>query len=219
VASKPPIEPAAPDLPRELDAAPELPDVLARGELEACLLEQLDFSERDASLLTLVESRLLHVDLTGALLQNATLRDVAIEEGSWANVRAANVTLRRMQFDGVRLTGADLSGASIEDATFVDCRIDLASFRAAKLARVRFERCRMEEADFHSATLSSCFFEDCTLTRAALAEAMFVRSELRGCDLSGAGNPERLRGVRMPRADVVNAAAELAEATGIEIVD
>jgi fluoroquinolone resistance protein len=219
VASKPPIEPAAPDLPEELGAPPELPDVLARGELEACLLERLDLSERDASLLTLVESRLLHVDLTGARLQNATLRDVAIEEGSWANAGAANATLRRMQFEGVRLTGADLGGASIEDAAFVECRIDLASFRAAKLTRVRFERCRMEEADFQAATLSSCLFEDCTLTRAVLAEATFARSELRGCDLAGVGNPERLRGVRMPWADVVNAAAELAEATGIEIVD
>jgi uncharacterized protein YjbI with pentapeptide repeats len=219
VASKPPIEPAAPDLPEGLAAPPELPDMLTRRELEACLLERLDLSERDASLLTLVESRLLHVDLTGARLQNATLRDIVVEEGSWANVRAANVTLRRLRFEGVRLTGADLGGASIEDATFMDCRIDLASFRAAKLARVRFERCRMEEADFQSATLASCLFEDCNLTRMSLAEATFVRSELRGCDLAGAGNPERLRGVRMPWADVANAAAELAEAAGIEIVD
>ena len=77
----------------------------------------------------------------------------------------------------------------------------------------------MEEADFQAASLSSCVFSDCNLTRVSLAEATFTRSELRGCDLSGAGNPERLRGVRMPWADVVDAAAELAEATGLEIVD
>ena len=207
-----------PDLPEELRVL-ELPDVLVRAKLEGCLLEGLDLSERDASLLTLVESRLVHVDLTGARLRNATLRDVAIAEGSWANVRAANATLRRIQFERVRLTGADLAGTTIEDATFADCRIDLASFRASKLARVRFERCRMEEADFQAASFSSCLFSDCTLTRVNLAEATFARSELRGCDLAGAGNPERLRGVRMPWADVVNAAAELAEATGIEIVD
>jgi uncharacterized protein YjbI with pentapeptide repeats len=218
LASKPPIAPATPDLPEELDAA-ELPAVLARGELEARLLEGLDLAERDASRLSLVESRLVNVDFTGTVVRNGMLRDLMMEEGSWANVRGANVTLRRVRFERVRLTGADLGGASIEDATFVDCRIDLASFRAAKLARVRFERCRMEEADFQAATLSSCVFEDCTLARAILAEATFVRSELRGCDLAGVGNPERLRGVRMPWADVVNAAAELAEATGIEIVD
>jgi uncharacterized protein YjbI with pentapeptide repeats len=218
VVSKPPIEPATPDLPEELEAA-ELPDVLARAELEACLIEGVDLTERDASQLSLVESRLVHVDLAGSTLRNATLRDLIVEEGSWANVRASNASLRRLRFERVRLTGADLGGASIEDVTFVDCRIDLASFRASKLAGVRFERCRMEETDFQAATLSSCLFSDSSLTRVSLAEATFVRSELRGCELAGAGNPERLRGVRMPWADVVNAAAELAEATGIEIVE
>jgi hypothetical protein len=53
----------------------------------------------------------------------------------------------------------------------------------------------------------------------APAQASFRRSEMPGVDLSGAGNPECLRGVRMPRADVVDAAGELAEAVGIEIVD
>jgi uncharacterized protein YjbI with pentapeptide repeats len=207
-----------PDLPEELEAA-TLPDRLVRAELEACLLEGVDLSERDASQLALAESRLVRVDLTGSSLRNATLRDLVIEEGSFANVRGSNATLRRLRFERVRLTGADLGGTSIEDVTFVDCRIDLASFRAAKLASVRFDGCRMEEADFQAATFSSCLFSDCTLARVSLAEATFVRSELRGCDLAGAGNPERLRGVRMPWADVVNAAAELAEATGIEIVD
>jgi uncharacterized protein YjbI with pentapeptide repeats len=218
LASKPPIAPATPDLPEELDAA-ELPAVLARGELEARLLDGLDLAETDASRLSLVESRLVNVDLAGAVFRNATLRDLAVEEGSWANVRGQSATLRRVRFERVRLTGADLGRASIEDATFADCRIDLASFRAAKLVRVRFERCRMEEVDFQAAGISSCLFDDCALTRASLAEATFVRSELRGCDLGAVGNPERLRGVRMPWADVVNAAAELAEAMGIEIVD
>jgi uncharacterized protein YjbI with pentapeptide repeats len=124
-----------------------------------------------------------------------------------------------VRFDRVRLTGVDLGGTAIEDATFADCRIDLASLRAAKLAHVVFERCRLEEADLQTATLTSCLFVDCSLTRVSLAEAAFVRSEMRSCDLAGVGNPERLRGVRMPWPDAVNAAAELAEAAGIEIVD
>jgi uncharacterized protein YjbI with pentapeptide repeats len=62
-------------------------------------------------------------------------------------------------------------------------------------------------------------FEDCVLTRSSWSDASFRRSEMRGVDLSGAGNLECLRGVRMPWADVVNAAGELAEAVGIEIVD
>jgi hypothetical protein len=39
---------------------------------------------------------------------------------------------------------------------------------------------------------------------------------MRRCDLTGSINPERLRGVRMPWTDVINAAGELAAAVGIQ---
>jgi len=218
LASKAPIGPASPDLPDEL-AGFERPATLSGQELEQVLLERSDLADVDASRLRLVESRLVIVDLTGARLEHATLRDLVVTEGSWANVRARGVTLRRIELDRVRLTGADLTAGVLEDVTFVDCRFDLASFRTAKLSSVRFQGCRMEEADFHGATLTSCLFDDCVLTRAAWSAATFTRSEMRGVDLAGAANPEFLRGVRMPWADVVNAAAELAAAVGIEIVD
>ena len=40
-----------------------------------------------------------------------------------------------------------------------------------------------------------------------------------GCDLSGVQGAERLRGVRMPLADVIRAAGELASSIGIEVRD
>src|SRR2546423_1784716 len=49
--------------------------------------------------------------------------------------------------------------------------------------------------------------------------ASFVRSELGGCRLEAVGNRERLRGVRMPMADVVQAADVIAAAAGIQIVE
>ena len=218
MASKEPIAPAPPDLPGELVAA-ERPAKLSGQELEQLLLEQVDFSAVDAGRLRLTESRLVAVDLTGASVEHTTFRDVLAEEGSWANVRATGLTLRRVAFERVRFTGADLRNGVLDDVTFVECRLDLASFRSARLSSVRFEGCRLEEADFDGARLSSCVFEDCVLRHTTWSGASLERSEMRGVDLTGAGNPERLRGVRMPWADVVGAAAELAEAVGIEIVD
>jgi uncharacterized protein YjbI with pentapeptide repeats len=218
LASKPPIAPSPPDLPDELVAVGP-PATLSGGELEQSLLQRSDLAGEDARRLRLVEARLVDVDLTGAALDHATLRDVIVQEGSWANVGAGGVTVRRVVLDRVRLTGADLSNGVLEDVSFVDCRLDLSSFRQAKLSRVRFQGCRMEEADFNGAMLSSCVFDDCVLMRTSWAGATLTRSEMRGVDLAGAGNPECLRGVRMPWADVVNAAAELAAAVGIEIVD
>jgi len=119
----------------------------------------------------------------------------------------------------VRLTGVTLASASLTDVAFVDCRIDLASFRFAELRNVHFDGCRLDEADFYEAKLASVLFTGCDLTRVTLAGATFTRSELRGCRLDAIGNPEQLRGVRMPLADVVQAADVLAAAAGIEIVE
>jgi uncharacterized protein YjbI with pentapeptide repeats len=218
VASKPPISPTPPDLPDELEAAGR-PAKLSGAEVEQSQLERLDLSGVDASRLQLTEARLVHVDLAGAALDHSVFRDVIVDEGSWANARARGVTLRRVELRNVRLTGVDLSEGVLEDVRFVDCRLDLASFLRVKLSQVRFQGCRMEEADFSGATLSSCVFDECGLTRTGWSDATFTRSEMRGVDLAGAVAPECLRGVRMPWADIVNAAPELAAAVGIEIVD
>jgi uncharacterized protein YjbI with pentapeptide repeats len=218
LASKAPIAPSPPDLPDDL-AGFERPARLVGAELELMVLERADLANEDATRLQLLESLLVNVDLAGAKLEHALLRDVRVTEGTWANVRATGITLRRVELERVRLTGAEFSGSVLDDVTFIGCRLDLASFRNATLSSVRFHGCRMEEADYQDAVLASCVFVDCILTRSAWSNATFERSEMRGVDLAGAGNPECLRGVRMPWADVVNAAAELAAAVGIEIVD
>jgi uncharacterized protein YjbI with pentapeptide repeats len=102
---------------------------------------------------------------------------------------------------------------------FVDCRLDLALFRASSMDRVRFEGCRLNDADFFEASFSSVVFEDCDLRAANWAGASFSRSELRGCELTGGMSLERLRGVRMPWDDVIRSAGEIAIAAGIEIVE
>jgi uncharacterized protein YjbI with pentapeptide repeats len=205
------LPPAAVDLPDELDPLDEAPADLRGLELTGRLLRAHD--------LRIVESRLEDVDASETELPGATWRDVGVTRGSWAGANASSSRLERVAFEGVRLTGITLSSGSLTDAAFVDCRIDLAGFRFTELRNVHFDSCRLDEADFYEAKLASVLFTGCDLTRAGLAGAAFTRSELRGCRLDAIGNPEQLRGVRMPMADVVQAADVLAAAVGIEIVD
>ena len=218
LSSKPPVKPDAPDLPAELTPVPSDAG-LAGLAVEGALLERLDFSGAAATEICLDGCRLAQVDLTGAAVGAALLRDIVVAGGSWANLRSDKMRLRRVAFRGVRMTGATLSGASLEDVSFSDCRIDLAAFRSAGLTRVRFDGCRLDEVDFTGAKLASVQFSDCVLARALWAEATLSRCEMRGTDISGAANPERLRGVRMPWTDVLASAAVLAEAVGVEIVE
>jgi uncharacterized protein YjbI with pentapeptide repeats len=218
LSTKPPRRPDQPDLPGEVRPA-TLCRALDQLALEGSSLERADFSGQSASDVRLEQCRLAHVDLTSTDLSRALLRDAVIVAGSWANVRTQEMRLRRVAFKGVRMTGANLSSASLEDVSFSDCRIDLGSFRFAKLTRVCFQRCRLDEIDFCGAELLSVTFIDCALIKAMWADATLTRCEMRGSDISGAGNPERLRGVRMPWADVLASAGELAAAAGVEIVD
>jgi uncharacterized protein YjbI with pentapeptide repeats len=215
LSSKPP---AAPDLPQELP--PLDGDPALRGlELSERLVEAQDWSAREAESLRLTECRLDNVALDESTLRRARFRDVVVKGGSWANAVASEAELRRVEFRDTRLTGASFANATLVDLVFVDCRLDLSSFRFAKLTRARFEGCRLEEADFYDASVDSTVFSGCSLAGASLAGATFAETELRGCDLTTLGNPERLRGVRMPWADIVQAADVIAAGLGIQVVE
>ena len=179
----------------------------------AGLLSEMDGGERLVS-----DARLHNVDLTGETLRRMALTDCVVEGGDWANLDASETTLSRVEMQGLRMTGAVFSGARINDARFIECRLDLASFRFAHLDGVRFENCKMEETDLYEAALSSVVFTTCDLTGASLAEATFDRSEMHDCTLDGVGNPERLHGVAMPWPDVMRAAGVLAAGVGIRIL-
>ena len=196
--------------------APRLADSMRLDEL---LLRRADLSASTAADMRLAECRLEEVDLDGSHLLRAGHEDVAVAGGSWANTRIPESRLRRVAFEGVRLTGADFASGSLEDVTFTDCRADLTSFRFASLERVLFDRCRLEEIDFYGAELKSVTFRRCVMTSGVWAEATLTRCEIRETDISGATNPERLRGVRMTWPDVLSSAGVLAAAAGIEIID
>ena len=145
--------------------------------------------------------------------------DARIEDVDAANERIVRSSLRRVELHLCRLTGIELAEATWTDVTLSDCRLDLAGFRHAKLERVVFRDCRLDESDFSGATLRDVLFERCTLVRATLSGARTERLELAGCDLSGLGGVEALRGARMPWDDVLQNAPLFAQALGIEVAD
>ena len=214
-----PATPKPPDLPGELEAAVFGDGPLSGLELSRVALGPEDVSDRVAPELRLEEATLRGIDLTGVHAPGASLADVVVTDGSWANAVLSRGTLTRVRATGLRATGVELAEAHLHDVVFEDCRLDLSSLRFARLERVVFRDCRLEEADLHGATLESVLFERSNLTGATVAAASFERCEVRGCELEGLQGADRLRGVRMPWPDVVQIAGLLAGAVGIEIVD
>jgi uncharacterized protein YjbI with pentapeptide repeats len=214
-----PKPPAPPDLPQELASLDDEPPTLRELELSERHVTARDWSQRDATGMRLTECRLDNVALDEATLVRAGFRDLVVNGGSWANANAADSSVRRAEFRNTRLTGVAFANATLDDVVFVDCRLDLGSFRFAKLCYVRFDGCLLAEADFYEAGVKAAAFSNCSLANASIAGVTFTDTELRGCDLTALGNAEQLRSVRMPWADVVQSADVLAAGLGIEIVE
>jgi len=212
-----PADPVAPDIAEEL--ASWTSASLIDEELDGVLAEGVAAAGATATGLRIAESRVVDTDLSEASMERAVVRDVGWTGGSLANARQRDARITRSRVEAVRATGLDLTRCSLDNVVFVDCRLDLALFRASSMDRVRFEGCRLEDADFFEASFSSVVFEDCDLRAVNWAGASFSRSELRGCELTGGLSLERLRGVRMPWDDVIRSAGEIAIAAGIEIVE
>lgn len=149
----------------------------------------------------------------------ASLVDAVVEDADAANIRSPRLDLRRVVVRRCRLTGAELGESTLVDVVFDDCRLDLGGLRFAQLERVVFRDCRMNECDLYDAVLKDVLFERCDLREATLTGVKVDRVELRGCALAGARGAEALRGARMAWNDVIENAAVLATALGIEIVD
>jgi uncharacterized protein YjbI with pentapeptide repeats len=218
-AQKGPRVPAVPDVRGDLAASSTIPEQTRGLELQEEAFVGVDLSGRDVTALTMIEGRLEGVVLSEAIARRMRLRDVVVDRGDWANVDASEATWTRVELREVRLTGAVFAGARLDDVRFVACRLDLSSFRFAQMDGVRFEGCRLEDADLYHAAVVSSAFLSCDLTRVNLAEATFQACEMRDCELQGAGNPERLRGVAMPWQDLVRSTAVLAAGVGVGILD
>lgn len=214
---EPPLAPHAPDVPEQLDAR-RLEGAALRGErFEEILVDGGDLSG-PAHDLRLDRVRLRNVGLSGVAARGLRLSDGVVTDGDWSNADLQSSALDRIEASGLRATGASFSESDLTDVVFESCRLDLASFRLARLTRVVFRDCRLEDADFYGANLTSVSFEDSSLPRASFDAAAFERSEIRSCDLTDLGGVERLTGVRIGVSELMQIAAQLANAHGIAVV-
>src|SRR5688572_23070452 len=104
--SERPRMPSLPDLPDSLSSDGHVPTKLRAAEVREKHLAGLELSGQDATSLQLIESRIENVDLSDAILRRASIRDVVIDGGNWANADVSEATLTRVEVRGLRLTGA-----------------------------------------------------------------------------------------------------------------
>ena len=177
----------------ELEPAAELPEDMAVG----IGLDGADLAETRRSPLTLVDSVLRRCDLSAAVWQGVTMRQVEL-----LDCRAL----------GLRLS-VDLG----QDVYVEAGRFDSATLRISRVrGLVVFDGCTFTDA-MVGGDLSSVVFTGCTFENAEFAATSADGCDLRGSALGGARGLLTLRGARVTGDQTVTVAARLAAEAGLTV--
>ena len=139
--------------------------------------------------------RLAGVEFVGCTLRDSVLAGATLTGVHFERCTFERVDLSRLRMPDVALDGCTFLGCKAlatswsmmrtsvlapDPTAWIDCLLGMGSFSGLDLTGARFERCSLTDADFADAVLKDVTFGDCTL-----AGARFVRTDLRGADLSG----------------------------------
>lgn len=207
---------------------PELPSELAlldgaAVEAEASFIE-LELSGNswpgvEAKDVSFKASRLVNVDLSGAVLERLWLSHCELRGCNLANLQATAARVQKTRISDSRMTGIAFAEATLSDVTFSGCRVDLAAFGFAQLERVLFADCVLTQSDFLETRLQHVRFHDCDLTGADFRGARLQACELRRCNLSGIEHVSGLRGASLEWPSIVELAGVWAAELGIGVLD
>lgn len=178
-----------------LEPTDELPDeLLTGGELQS-----LDLGGSRRRPLTLVDTVLRRCDLTAALWDQVTLRQVELLD--------------------CRALGLRASLEMAQDVYVSGCRFDSATLRVERVRGLLvFTGCTFTEAVL-GGDLSAVVFSDCSFDGADFAASAATGCDLRGSRLDGARGLLTLRGARVTVDQTVTMAPRLALEAGFTVED
>jgi uncharacterized protein YjbI with pentapeptide repeats len=177
----------------DLEPAEELAEEMAVG----VAFDGVDLAETRRSPLTLVDGVLRRCDLSAAVWQGVTLRQVELLD--------------------CRALGLRLSVDHGQDVYVENGRLDSATLRISKVrGLVVFDGCTFTDA-MVGGDLSSVVFTDCTFENAEFAATNAEGCDLRGSRLGGARGLATLRGARITAEQTVPIAARLATELGLTV--
>jgi uncharacterized protein YjbI with pentapeptide repeats len=177
----------------EFEPAAELPEDMAVG----VTLDGVDLAETRRTPLTLVDSVLRRCDLSAAVWQSVTMRQVELLE--------------------CRALGLRLSVDLGQDVYVEGGRFDSATLRIIRVrGLVVFDGCTFTDA-MVGGDLSAVVFTGCTFDGAEFAATAANGCDLRGSRLGGARGLLTLRGARITADQAVAAAPRLASEAGLAV--
>jgi uncharacterized protein YjbI with pentapeptide repeats len=172
-------------------------DVLAMIKRHGGKAEGLDLSRREFA----ENVDLSGLDLSGILLNEASLWYAYLEGANLSNAQLERAVLRGVHFEGADLSGANADGADLQGAHLEGANLSQAQFKKAGLLKAELGKAVLVEAHLDGAELEDAHLDFADLSKAHLKKAYLMRAHLEGANLSDA----HLEGAFLESADLTGA--------------
>lgn len=205
----------APCRPRAVEAFSG--DVRAEDVLEGLTVDDAAWAGLDLHSLTLLDCDVRGADLDGTVLQDARLRDTAVQVAHAPTLDAPDSSWSTATLHDSRAGAAVLHGSTWSSVLVVGCRIDFLNLRDASLQDVVFERCTFRDVDLVSARAQRVAFRECSAQSLDVRSAQLQAVDLRGLEFHQLDGLESLRGSVVHEAQLQVLAPLLARHLGITV--
>lgn len=165
------------------------------------------------------EVKFSNVLAESAALQKISIIDSKLESCNLSAVKLTDSLWQRVEVSDSRLSGVIWYDAIIKDVSFINCKIDLANFRATKFKNVMFKDCVLTKSDWQSAQLSSVIFDTCNIDEMDVSNCSMNNVDLRSCEFIILKGLRGLAKATLSRQQLIMLAPIFADELGIIIED
>ncbi|MGX1886578.1 pentapeptide repeat-containing protein [Streptomyces sp. NPDC055287] len=159
--------------------------------------------------------RSLVMDLRGACLIGATIRDADLQDANLQGVDLTGARLESVVLAGAHLASATLAGATFWEGDLSGAIAPDANFTAVNVVDTTFTSAVLTNAILVGADLAHADFSHASLPRANLTGALLIKAVLRDVSLAHADlSGTTLEGADLTDADLVGAKLAKADLTG-----
>ena len=174
--------------------------------------------DADLDKVDLSELSLPGVDLTGASMREAVLKNVDFSAANLSDVDFTDADLSGANLTGAILDDADFSNAVLDGTVLTDISIDGADFSGLDLKNQDFSRARgkyteFSDADLSGVNFSGAVFDGVAFDKTNLEQANFRQAVLKECDFDSA----KVIGAVFEGADLTNLRCDGADFTGANL--
>lgn len=209
-----PFEPRIDELPAAADLA-ELVDEQHWSKLRVTS----DLSGHRLDLIEISECRIVGARLSQLDLDGVRVRDTVFEDCDLSGALLQDASLTRVTFSNCRLSGLMLNSSKLRDVRISDCKADQLSMRMGTTERSWFERVLLQGADFYQAQLTLTRVLDCDLTDAEFSNVRLDDVHLHGTRLDAIRGIEYMRGATIDSDQMHDFAAALLAAHRVTVDD